>query len=91
MLSVYSTSIFVNTNNTVDAADQTKNRILMCLEGSIDPTKIIFGGLNSSFSLFVTITGDIDVDNGRVDIKCNNSVKRIMVSLSILLIICTVP
>jgi DNA-binding beta-propeller fold protein YncE len=45
-------------------ADQTHNRIVMWLEGSINFTKIISGGLNNPYSLFVTIGGDIYVDNG---------------------------
>jgi hypothetical protein len=45
-------------------ADQTHNRIVMWLEGSINFTKMISGGLNNPHSLFVTIAGDIYVDNG---------------------------
>jgi hypothetical protein len=46
-------------------ADQTHNRVVMWLEGSINFTKIISGGLNTPYSLFVTIASDIYVDNGQ--------------------------
>jgi DNA-binding beta-propeller fold protein YncE len=57
-------------------ADQADNRIVMWLEGSINFTKIISGGFNSPYSLFVTITGNIYVDNGengRVDMWTSNA------------------
>jgi DNA-binding beta-propeller fold protein YncE len=57
-------------------ADWTHNRIVMWLEGSINVTKIISGGLDSPSSLFVTIAGDIYVDNGwngRVDRWTSNA------------------
>jgi hypothetical protein len=58
-------------------ADQTHNRIVMWLEGSINFTKIISGGLNTPYSLFVTIAGDIYVNNGymsgRVDKWTSNA------------------
>jgi DNA-binding beta-propeller fold protein YncE len=57
-------------------ADSTHNRIVMWLEGSINVTKIISGGLDSPYSLFVTIAGDIYVDNGwngRVDKWTSNA------------------
>jgi DNA-binding beta-propeller fold protein YncE len=49
----------------------------MWLEGSINFTKIIFGDLNTPYSLFVTIAGDIYVNNGymsgRVDKWTSNA------------------
>jgi hypothetical protein len=52
------------------------SRILMWLEGSINFTKIISGDLNNPYSLFVTIAGDIYVDNGqngRIDMWTSNA------------------
>jgi DNA-binding beta-propeller fold protein YncE len=58
-------------------ADQTHNRIVMWLEGSINFTKIISGGLYYPYSIFVTIAGDIYVNNGymsgRVDKWTSNA------------------
>jgi hypothetical protein len=69
--------IFVNTNNNVFSTDQTYSRILVWLNGSSNPAKIISGGLSSPFSVFVTSNGDIYVDNGysygRVDKWASNT------------------
>jgi DNA-binding beta-propeller fold protein YncE len=58
-------------------ADQTDNQIVMWVEGNINFTKIISSGLRSPCSLFVTIAGDIYVDNGyfngRVDKWTSNA------------------
>ncbi len=79
--------IFVNTNNNVFLADTGNNRILMWLNASSSPTRIISSGLSSPYSLFVTANGDIYVDNGnsygRVDkwaSNTNNSVPAMYVS-----------
>jgi hypothetical protein len=55
--------IFVNTNNTVYVADQQNSRIQIWLNNSINPTKTISGSLSGTSSIFVTINGDIYVDN----------------------------
>jgi DNA-binding beta-propeller fold protein YncE len=57
-------------------ADQTHNRIVMWLEGSINVTKIISDDLLQPHSVFVTIAGDIYVDNGwngRIDRWASNA------------------
>ncbi len=56
--------IFIDTNNTVYVADRANNQIQVWFNDSIDPTRIISGNLSNPYSLFVTITGDIYVDNG---------------------------
>jgi hypothetical protein len=58
--------IFVNTNNTVYVADNTGKRVQVWREGSNIPITANFIGLFSLYSLFVTITGDIYVDNGGI-------------------------
>jgi streptogramin lyase len=73
--------IFVNTNNTVYVADRANGQILVWFNNSINPTRTISGNLASPYSLFVTTSGDIYVDNGnsngRVDkwtLNTNSSV-----------------
>ena len=69
--------IFVNTNNTLYVADYSHNRILIWLEGSANFTRSISGGLSNPFSVFVTTTDDVYVDNGgsngRVDKWASNA------------------
>jgi hypothetical protein len=68
-------------------ADRGNNRILIWFNDSINPTRIIFDDLSSPYSIFVTINGDIYVDNGvpnnRVDkwtLNRNSSVVAMHVS-----------
>ena len=56
--------IFVNTNNSVYVANRADNRIQVWLNESSTLTRNISGGLNNSYSLFVTDNSDIYVDNG---------------------------
>jgi hypothetical protein len=55
--------IFVNTNNTVYVPDKANSRIQVWFNNSINPTRTISGYLLHPWSLFVTISGDIYVDN----------------------------
>jgi hypothetical protein len=75
--------IFVNGINSVYVASQSNNNILIWSQGSTTPTKTITAGLNSSYSIFVSISGDIYVDNGyfnnRVDKWAYNSTNSVMV------------
>jgi hypothetical protein len=64
MVGYYPYGIFVNTNNTIHVAECNSNRIQVWLEGSINPTRTISGNISSPYSLFVTSSGDIYVDNG---------------------------
>ncbi len=57
--------IFVNTNNTVYVADRQNSRIQIWANDSVNSTNTISGNLSDPYSIFVTITGDIYVDNGR--------------------------
>jgi hypothetical protein len=56
--------IFVDTNDTVYVPDRENGRILLWFNGSNNVTTTILDGVNLTFSLFVTIHGDIYVDNG---------------------------
>jgi hypothetical protein len=57
--------ILVDINNTVYLADQWNNRVLVWLEGSVNPTRSLSSNFKKPMSLFVTTNGDIYVDNGR--------------------------
>jgi hypothetical protein len=75
--------IFVNGINTVYVVSQSKNNIFIRPQGTPVQTKTISGGLNRSHSIFVSIIGDIYVDNGyfnnRVDKLAYNSSNSVMV------------
>jgi tripartite motif-containing protein 71 len=75
--------IFINTNNTVYAASRASNQVLVWSDGSNTPIRNISGGLNTSFSLFVTNDGDVYVDNGafnhRVDKWTSNATSGVVV------------
>ncbi|CAF1293135.1 unnamed protein product [Adineta steineri] len=77
IIGTYPYGIFVNTNNTVYVPDRLNNRVQIWANNSATPTNTISGGLNTSYSLFVTDNGDIYVDNGyannRVDKWAFNS------------------
>ncbi|CAF1548766.1 unnamed protein product, partial [Adineta steineri] len=60
----YVYGVFVSINNTVYAANQPSNKVVVWLEGSITPDEILSGSLNKPWDLFVTPLGDIYVDNG---------------------------
>ncbi|CAF1438157.1 unnamed protein product, partial [Adineta steineri] len=55
--------IFVDTNNTVYAADYTDGRILIWFNGSTTLTGNISSGLTTPYPLFVTDNGDLYVGN----------------------------
>ena len=57
--------IFVDTNNTVYIADRVDNRIIICPEGACVSGRNISANFDSPYSLFVTFTGDIYIDNGK--------------------------
>ncbi|CAF0882064.1 unnamed protein product [Adineta steineri] len=56
--------MFVDTNNSVYVADRANNRIQIWFNSSKTVTRTISGGLNASFSVFITDNSDIYVDNG---------------------------
>ncbi|CAF0946857.1 unnamed protein product [Adineta steineri] len=69
--------IFVSITNTIYVTDQDHDRVVMWFEGSIIPDRIVSGGLNQPYAVFVTPKGDLYVDNGvsygRVDKWSSNS------------------
>ncbi|CAF3980133.1 unnamed protein product [Rotaria sp. Silwood2] len=56
--------LFVSINNTVYVADRQNGRIIVWLEGSLYPDKIISGAASFPLSLFATLSDDIYIDNG---------------------------
>jgi hypothetical protein len=60
----YSNTISVTTNNTVFLATQTLNPILIWLEGQTAPSGTLSGNLSNPIGLFVSVTGDVYIDNG---------------------------
>ena len=61
--------IFVDTNNTVYVGDRSNCRVQVWMQGNMTPAKTLADQLNESYSLFVSIGGDIYVDNGRYNDK----------------------
>ncbi|CAF5009797.1 unnamed protein product, partial [Rotaria sp. Silwood1] len=55
---------FISINNTLYVADQTTKTIHIWPEKSENPTKTIYSSYNFSTGFFVTLTGDIYIDNG---------------------------
>ena len=79
--------IFVDTSNTIYLADYGNNHVRIWLPGSVNPIRNITIGLLYPRSIFVTISGDIYVDNGatfhRVDkwaFNANSSVVAMRVN-----------
>ncbi|CAF0901652.1 unnamed protein product [Adineta steineri] len=76
-LGKYCRNLFINTNNTVYTVDRDEKQILMWINNSINPNKIISANFFDSKSIFVTNNGNIYYDdgmiNGRVDKKISNT------------------
>jgi len=58
--------IFISINNTIYATNRERGRILIWFNDSTNPVVTLGGNLTVPRSLFVTINGDIYVDNGEV-------------------------
>ncbi|CAF1248885.1 unnamed protein product [Adineta steineri] len=57
-------ALFINMNNTVYTVNNKKKQILIWINNSINPNKIISVNISISYSTFVTNNGDIYYDNG---------------------------
>ena len=62
-------AVFVNTNNTVFAADRATGMVRVFLEGSSIPIRNLSGNLSVPYSIFVSDDNDIYVDNGEVNLQ----------------------
>lgn len=56
--------MFIDNNNAIYIVNKQTNVISIWFEGNFLPNRTLAGGLNTSFSIFVTRSGDIYVDNG---------------------------
>ncbi|CAF1124680.1 unnamed protein product [Adineta steineri] len=56
--------VFVGLDNTVYVANTQTNKVVVWLEGSINPDKILSGSLSAPYDLFATSLNNIYVDNG---------------------------
>jgi hypothetical protein len=63
--------MFVDTDNTVYTANRQYGWVNIWLEGSTAPTRNISGNLSVPYSLFVTDTYDVYVDNGEANYLVN--------------------
>ncbi|CAF1452778.1 unnamed protein product [Adineta ricciae] len=57
-------ALFIDANNTVYVTSYSNNKIMVWPKGSSSPSKTMSAGLKNSYTMFVTISGDIIVDNG---------------------------
>ncbi|CAF0761483.1 unnamed protein product [Adineta steineri] len=57
-------AVFVSTNNTIYVANWQDDTILIWQEESVNPTKIIRGSFIGPYSLFVTSSGNVYIDDG---------------------------
>lgn len=81
--------VVVDRNNTIYVINEVASRIQIWFEGSINPSRALIGAFSTSFSLFVTRSGDIYVDNGasygRIEqwsISINSSTPNNVMSIS---------
>jgi hypothetical protein len=75
-------NIFVDSSNAVYVTSQSLNLVRMWSAGTTAPTRNLSGNLNNPYGLFVTIDGDIYVDNGnngQVDKWAVNTVNSVWV------------
>jgi tripartite motif-containing protein 71 len=59
--------VYITINNTVYVAETNLNQVQVWLQGSSIPTTTFSAGLNSPYSVFASILGDIYIDNGAVN------------------------
>ena len=64
--------IFVNTQDTIYVSDRETNHILIWNNKSLSPTRSLWEKLHKPWSLFVTVHGDVYVDNGHL----NNRIEK---------------
>ena len=59
--------LFIDKSNTIYAANRQWSLIRIWYEGSRNPNRTLAGGLIQPLSLFVTLSGDMYVDNGIIN------------------------
>ncbi|CAF0754273.1 unnamed protein product [Adineta steineri] len=83
-LGKYSRNLFINTNNTVYTVDRDEKQILMWMNNSINPNKIISANFASSYSIFVTNNGDIYYDNGKKNSRVDKWISNTNTSVNVM-------
>ncbi|CAF1028353.1 unnamed protein product [Adineta steineri] len=63
-IGTYPYGLFVDTNNTLYVCEYSQNIIQVSLENSTTPIRYISGGLSRPYTTFVTLNGDVYIDNG---------------------------
>ncbi|CAF1572006.1 unnamed protein product, partial [Adineta steineri] len=71
-IGIYPFGLFVDTNNTLYVCEYSLNAIQVWLDGGTIPIRTISGGLSYPYTMFVTLNGDVYIDNG----GANNQVDR---------------
>jgi hypothetical protein len=75
-------NIFIDATNAIYVSSQSLNLVRMWSAGSMNLTRTLSGNLNNTYGLFVTLNGDIYVDNGtngQVDKWAINTIDSILV------------
>nr|ACD54777.1 NHL repeat containing-like protein [Adineta vaga] len=60
-------ALFVDTNNSIYVVNKFKNQVLIWNDGQINPTEITEGNFSDSWSIFVTNSGDIFIENSETN------------------------
>ena len=68
-IGAYPRALFVNTNNTLFAANRESGIVRVFLEGNTVPIRNLSGNISVPYSLFVSDVNDIYVDNGEVNLR----------------------
>ncbi|CAF1401080.1 unnamed protein product [Adineta steineri] len=76
--------LFVDTNNTLYICEYSKNMIQVWLENSTVPIRNISGGLSSPYAMFVTVNGDVYVDNGNSNSQVDKWVVNSTIGVSVM-------
>ncbi|CAF3948269.1 unnamed protein product, partial [Adineta steineri] len=63
-IGTYPYGLFVDANNTLYVCEYSQNIIQVSLENSTTPIRYISGGLSRPYTAFVTLNGDVYIDNG---------------------------
>jgi len=72
-IGMYPLRMFVDSHNTVCVTTRTMHLIQVWSEGNINPTRTISGNSNDPLGLFVTINGDVYIDNSQISrVESNN-------------------
>ncbi|CAF0735875.1 unnamed protein product [Adineta steineri] len=83
-LGKYSRNLFININNTVYTVDRDEKQILMWMNNSINPNKIISANFFDSASIFVTNNGDVYYNNGYLKSRVDKWISNTNTSVTVM-------